>query len=278
MFPLGMVQVGSAGASTITFSSIPSTYKHLQIRYIGRTPSNQNTIMRFNGDTGTNYSLHFLYGQGSLTGAAAETSQTYIYTDVLTGSTTGYTAAVIDILDYTSVNKNKTVFCQHYINNTDYHKGQNQVVDPALMEEKWLREVNYLTQMRNAFPDLVPKILNIDLNSKKLFLEIEGVDFWQQTLDNNCTYDDILPNWRKQMLNIFQAHKSLGIYKYSLHPSSYFVVNGKLKSINYFFCYKDHDPQISLRSVMSHISEDRQADLFPKSRHFPSTGIPHFGS
>jgi hypothetical protein len=41
-------------------------------------------------------------------------------------------------------------------------------------------------------------------------------------------------------------------------------VDGKLKSINYFFCYKDHEPMITLRSVMSHISEDRQADLFPK--------------
>ena len=168
-------------------------------------------------------------------------------------------------LIYTSlINKDKTIFCQHYINDTDYHRGQNQVVDPKLMEEKWFREVNYLTQMRNVYPELVPKILNIKLEERKIYFEIQGVDFWQQTLDNNYTYDDILPNWREQMLDIFRAHRNLGIYKYSLHPSSYFVVNGKLKSINYFFCYRDTDPLISLRSVMSHISEDRQADLFPK--------------
>ena len=168
-------------------------------------------------------------------------------------------------LIYTSlINKDKTVFCQHYINDTDYHKGQNQVVDPKLMQEKWLREINYITQMRNIYPDLVPAITNIDLDHCKLYFKIQGVDFWQQTIDNNCTYDDILPDWREQMLNIFKAHKSLGIYKYSLHPSSYFIVDGKLKSINYFFCYRDTDPLISLRSVMSHISEDRQSDLFPK--------------
>lgn len=168
-------------------------------------------------------------------------------------------------LIYTSlINKSKTVFCQHYVNDTDYHKGQNQVVDWALMEEKWLREINYITQMRNKYPALVPEITNIDFTQRKMFFKIQGVDFWQQTLDNNCTYDDILPDWRGQMLDIFKAHKSLGIYKYSLHPSSYFIVGGKLKSINYFFCYKDIDPPISLRSVMSHISEDRQADLFPK--------------
>ena len=168
-------------------------------------------------------------------------------------------------LIYTSlINKDKTVFCQYYSNDTEYHKGQNQIVDPGLMEEKWLREVNYITQMRNRYPTLVPEITNIDLAQRKLFFKIEGVDFWQQTLDNNCTYDDILPDWREQMLDIFKAHRALGIYKYSLHPSSYFVVNGQLKSINYFFCYNDSSAPISLRSVMSHISEDRQADLFPK--------------
>ena len=168
-------------------------------------------------------------------------------------------------LIYTSlISQDKKVFVQWYHNDTDYHKGQNQVVDPELMEEKWFREVNHLTQMRNSYPDLVPKILEIDLHKRKIFLEIDGVDFWQLSGPLKQDYDSVLPDWREQMFDIFKAHRSLGIYKYSLHPSSYFLVDGKLKSINYFFCYKDHDKEISLRSVMSHISESRQADLFPK--------------
>jgi hypothetical protein len=168
-------------------------------------------------------------------------------------------------LIYTSlISQDKKVFVQWYHNDTDYHKGQNQVVDPELMEEKWFREVNHLTQMRNNYPDLVPKILEIDLHKRKIFLEIDGVDFWQLSGPLKQDYDSVLPNWREQMFDIFKAHRLLGIYKYSLHPSSYFLVDGKLKSINYFFCYKDTDKEISLRSVMSHISESRQADLFPK--------------
>lgn len=168
-------------------------------------------------------------------------------------------------LIYTSlISKDKKTFCKWYHNDTEYHRGQNQVVDPSLMEEKWLRELNYITQMRNRFPDLVPKIIDINLNDKKLYFEINGPDFWQLADPIKQDYDNVLPSWRQQMLDIFKAHKQLGIYKYSLHPSSYFIVDGKLKSINYFFCYKDHEPMITLRSVMSHISEDRQADLFPK--------------
>jgi len=168
-------------------------------------------------------------------------------------------------LIYTSlISKDKKTFCQWYHNDTDYHRGQNQVVDPELMQEKWEREVNFLIEMRWKYPDLTPKILEINHNERKLYLEIDGEDFWQRSDPIKQDYDSVLPNWREQMMRIFIAHKSLGIYKYSLHPSSYFIVDGKLKSINYFFCYKDHDPMISLRNVMSHISEDRQADLFPK--------------
>lgn len=168
-------------------------------------------------------------------------------------------------LIYTSlISKDKKVFCQWYHNDTDYHKGQNQVVEAHLMKEKWDRELCYLNFMSTYYPDLVPKVLKIDLVEKKIYLEIDGVDFWQQAGPNVQDYDSVLPNWRDQMLDIMRAHKELGIYKYSLHPSSYFVVNGRLKSINYFFCYTDSDTEISLRSVMSHISEDRQADLFPK--------------
>jgi len=162
-------------------------------------------------------------------------------------------------LIYTSlISKDKKTFCQWYHNDTEYHKGKNQVVDPELMNEKWLREVNYLTQMRNVFPDLVPKILEIDLDRKKIFLEIDGVDFWQQSIDNSGRYDVVLPDWQEQMLDIFKAHKQLGFWKYSLHPSSYFVVNGKLKSINYFFCYGRNDSPFSLKDVESHIYSTRQ--------------------
>lgn len=168
-------------------------------------------------------------------------------------------------LIYTSlISKDRKTFCQWYHNDTEYHQGQNQVVDPKLMEEKWERETVFLIEMAWKYPDLVPKILEIDRTQKKIYLEIDGYDFWQLADPVKQDYDSVLPDWRSQMLKILRAHRSLGIYKYSLHPSSYFVVDGKLKSINYFFCYKDEDKKISLRSVMSHISEDRQKDLFPK--------------
>lgn len=174
-------------------------------------------------------------------------------------------------LIYTSfISEDKKTFLQWYYNDPVYHKNQNQVVDPSLMEEKWLREVNYLTQMRNRYPDLVPTILKIDLEARKLYLEIDGPDFWQRTLDGNCTYDDVLPDWQDQMLEIIRAHRSLGLWKYSMHPSSYFIVDGKLKSINYFFTYHESEPQICIKDVESHIYSARQDEM---RKHLVSLGI-----
>jgi len=162
-------------------------------------------------------------------------------------------------LIYTSlISEDEKTFVQWYYNDTEYHKGQNEVIDPAKMEEKWIREVNYLTQMRNAYPELVPTIINIDLKSRKLYLEIDGPDFWNRAECNVANYDKVLPDWQAQMLTIIRAHKQLGLYKYSMHPSSYFVVNGQLKSINYFFTYREHEGPITIADHASHIYSTRQ--------------------
>jgi hypothetical protein len=101
--------VGSGGQAAVTFSSIASTYKHLQIRATWANSTGSDTWMRLNSDTGSNYAAHFLNGNGSaaaggaITGAGA--TGTYLG---YSGSTTSFTAAVVDILDYTSTNKNKT--------------------------------------------------------------------------------------------------------------------------------------------------------------------------
>jgi len=174
-------------------------------------------------------------------------------------------------LIYTSlISEDKKTFVQWYYNDETYHKDQNQVIDPVKMEEKWLREVNYLTQMRNAYPHLVPVIKNIDLKERKLYLEIDGPDFWERASCDTANYDSVLPDWQDQMLEIIRAHKSLGLYKYSMHPSSYFVVDGKLKSINYFFTYNRREPQFSISDVESHIYSTRQQEM---KKHIASLGI-----
>ena len=113
---LATVTVPSGGASSITFSAIPQTgYKHLQVRAMAQVNSGSTSTggirFQFNSDTGSNYSLHRLYGTGSAVSADGYSSQTTAYAGTVSGSgsTNIFGASVIDILDYANTNKNKTI-------------------------------------------------------------------------------------------------------------------------------------------------------------------------
>ena len=101
--------VGAGGSSTITFSSIPSTYKHLQIRGLTFAATNPNSGVKtqFNSDTGSNYTQHALIGSGTTASAYGFASQTFIEGGY-TGDASYGGAFVLDILDYTNTNKYKT--------------------------------------------------------------------------------------------------------------------------------------------------------------------------
>jgi len=112
---IATVTVGAGGSSSISFSSIPSTFKHLQLRGIARgndAATDINAIFRFNSDSGANYSYHALYGTGSSAGAYSGTSTgTNLVGRFTSGSSSAsmFGVAVIDILDYADTNKYKTI-------------------------------------------------------------------------------------------------------------------------------------------------------------------------
>jgi hypothetical protein len=103
--------VGAGGATTVTFSSIPSTYTHLQLRcFINNAGGNISTNMQFNSDTGANYAKHIISGDGSSVSTAGSASVTSMTFQMYSGNTANnYSGTIIDILDYSNTNKNKTV-------------------------------------------------------------------------------------------------------------------------------------------------------------------------
>ena len=110
---LATVTVGAGGQSTITFSSIPQTYKHLQIRILhgSNTSSADSVDIRYNSDTGSNYTYHALYGTGSVTGSEASNPRTAAVvpvTAIANTNTNMFSHGIIDILDYANTNKYKT--------------------------------------------------------------------------------------------------------------------------------------------------------------------------
>ena len=126
---IATVTVGSGGASTITFSSIPQTYTHLQLRYTARTTraiNNDGVVAKFNSSSANYWYLggHVLYGNG----ASASAVGGWIGSSTAGGAigqipgananTSVFGSAVVDILDYKDTNKNTTSRTLHgYDNN-----------------------------------------------------------------------------------------------------------------------------------------------------------------
>lgn len=109
--------VGSTTAS-VTFSSIPQTYKHLQIRWTGRnsvswgSDGSANMLwLQVNGSSSASYSAHMLYGDGSSVSSAASSANTYMrITNAVAnafGPSNAFGGGVIDFFDYTNTSTNK---------------------------------------------------------------------------------------------------------------------------------------------------------------------------
>ena len=117
-FPLGEFTLSST-QSSVTFSNIPQTYKHLEIRSNAKDTAQAsgsfNLRARFNSDSSGSYTFHRLYGNGSSAVSDSGTAQTstLVGNVAANGYTNVFGAGVCQILDYTSTNKYKTVRALH---------------------------------------------------------------------------------------------------------------------------------------------------------------------
>ena len=106
----------SGGSTSVTLSSIPSTYKHLQLRVFAKDSNGGGTgnvmQIRLNSDTGSNYAYHDIEANGSSVSAYGISTQTIIYGSVIASNGSGasvYGTQIIDLLDYANTNKTKTL-------------------------------------------------------------------------------------------------------------------------------------------------------------------------
>jgi hypothetical protein len=109
---LASVTLNASVYGGISFVAIPSGYKHLQIRQMSLTTADLvQPQMRFNSDGGNNYSRHSLYSAGSSAGVYGAASVGNLVVGGLnTGNnTTNPYVCVIDIYDYDSTTKYKTM-------------------------------------------------------------------------------------------------------------------------------------------------------------------------
>jgi hypothetical protein len=111
----------TSNVNSVTFSNIPSSYKHLQLRVLHKNSATgkggNNLELQFNDDTGYNYTHHFLRATGRTNvvdaGVVATmpwlTARTTGVVPSYTGGSNVFTCGIIDILDYANTSKNKVM-------------------------------------------------------------------------------------------------------------------------------------------------------------------------
>lgn len=105
----------ASATSTVTFSNIPSTYTDLVLSlYISADVGIPNIHIRYNGDSGTNYSGQYWYSDGTTVGTGRYTSITEVRIPGA-GTTTNRTGCKIDIAQYSNTSINKTSIATAFI-------------------------------------------------------------------------------------------------------------------------------------------------------------------
>jgi hypothetical protein len=111
-FELIATATGTGSSGVIDFTSIPQTYKHLQIRYVAKGSINSvQLFIRLNLDAGSSYRRHSLFGSDTTVSSAAGATGTSIeLAEGIASSTTTnlFAAGIVDLLDYSSNTKNTT--------------------------------------------------------------------------------------------------------------------------------------------------------------------------
>jgi hypothetical protein len=100
----------SSNASSVTFSSIPATYRDLVLVVTAKiTVGTGGASMRFNADSGSNYNMVTMEGTGSATQSGSGSGYNALYVNLNNGELyTGPTVSIIQIMDYSATNKHKS--------------------------------------------------------------------------------------------------------------------------------------------------------------------------
>lgn len=110
-------QVTSSTGTNLDFTSIPQTFKHLQLRgYVKLNGSSGNLSIRVGSsntlDTGSNYAYHYYYATGTSIVSAASTNETTGYIGYYQSANSMWASFIVDIPDYWNTNKYKSIMSQ----------------------------------------------------------------------------------------------------------------------------------------------------------------------
>ncbi len=149
---------------------------------------------------------------------------------------------------------NGVEMCMHYDHTSEYQKASTRTdFTEELLGFFFERELEHLTKFQSY--SWAPKLLHSDINERKIHIEFPG-----ETLNDILYTGRILinevPNYEEQIYNIIKDIYDAGYYKMSLYPHCFFVVDGKIKTFDFYACVSRSDPYLSKARLQGMMGND----------------------
>ena len=104
----------AAASSSVTFSSIPNTFRDLVLVLNGQLASNNSVGLRLNSDSGTNYTIVMMRNNTTTgTESGVETAATSVYANWSQGRSGDRMLTTYQVMDYSATDKHKTVLSRN---------------------------------------------------------------------------------------------------------------------------------------------------------------------
>ena len=152
------------------------------------------------------------------------------------------------------INPEGNIMCMDWSLDNPYH---DNVVGrtPELIDFFFEREVNHI----DIFKDYswTPTILDLDLDSKQIFIEWNKETLNTLLFVHNTTISSACPNWKDQLYNILKDIRDAGYYKMALYPHCFFLdKTNKLKTFDFYGCVEMANPYIERNKIEGIIGPD----------------------
>lgn len=160
------------------------------------------------------------------------------------------------------VNKDRTIMCMIWDEKHPY-QSKNKRLTADLVNFFFEREVIHLQRMQKFA--WCPRILELDLDNRQIFIEWNTETINQVVLDPARSLDVECPTWKEQIFNIIKDILDDGYYKVALYPHCFFIdKTGMIKTFDFYSCVGVEERYIPVATLAGMIG-DQSTGRFNRS-------------
>lgn len=150
------------------------------------------------------------------------------------------------------------ILCMIYDESHEYQH-ESTGITKELVDFFFEREVKYLQRFQEY--EWAPRILEVDLENRRVFIEFNNETINHVILTDGRSLDNECPDWKEQIFTIVKDIDDAGYYKMALYPHCFFIVDGKIKTIDFYSCL-EKDNRFLERSKIAGIIGEQSTGRF----------------